>query len=802
MAKKKKVNKGEKLKDCLAKAREALTKTDPDELNEYLSRVFTRAKDYDPNQGFDSIKKAMGEINNEHLEGLTNRVAITARNTAKFETGLKYLKKGLTLRSLSIVTTKNKDYNIENAQSVAQLELKKEVLQNFDRDEIKKWQSGKLDEQIAAAASGDKVKDPLAQKIGELYKKYPEEIRNPKMVSSDALSIDEIRDDRFLRHIHDAQRLYNAGESLVKRALSLEKVDVEKSKKIWFDDIMKELDLEATAKNAGLFDLDGNIDMEKMKNFVNRAYDNIVSNRNIIFTRSTVANDREALAKRKRMFFVFKDWSAFQRYNKKYGRGNLFQALMADIHSSGNQIGMARLFGDNPYSMYNDLRAQQQKIKPVTPLKQFETDGLFNQLTGANKTAWSPTLANVGASLRAWSSLSRLGMIVFNSLNDITAAGNISQRFGYSFFKPYVDQILDVFGAMPDPERRLLAKQLNLGIKSSIGHTGRFVEATNMGEVMSKMSNGFYWINLMDSWSGGLKQMGTTNIGRALGEDSSKSFKQLRDQTRYQLEQFGINEAEWDALRSKTKNRFFTLSNVDDITSAELAKLYAQSDKNVPLSEYRGHLNRKVYGIFDYVSNNMALEPGAYERMISTWNIAPGTIPGEAVRSVMQFKSYPVNYFRKAWYGGMADMQGAQGKLMYALSMAGSNFVLGYISLILTNLMMGKTTPDIKHLKLTDFAIAIAPGLGTFVKILDPRNQNPGLVGSLILTPSVRLFSDPIAAAAAVATGNFKEAKKSARDFLRYSNPINTIPIAEPYWNQLLGETPRLEPTQRQLFGA
>ena len=90
--------------------------------------------------------------------------------------------------------------------------------------------------------------------------------------------------------------------------------------------------------------LEGNIDTAEADKILNRVFDNITTGRSQIFTRSVVANDAEAVARKSRMFFKWKDLRSQLEYNtRKYGKGNLFNMLMSDAQSTANKIGVAKM---------------------------------------------------------------------------------------------------------------------------------------------------------------------------------------------------------------------------------------------------------------------------------------------------------------------------------------------------------------------------------------------------------------------------------------------------------------------------
>lgn len=802
---KKKVQKGTRIADeCLEEARVALNLFTGDEMKDFTREVFARAREYDNLGGEAALDQAFNDVGQEEMNILLERAAIKAKNIEKFEALKRKMQKGVDVRNMLIRTTKNKDYNVEASQRTAQNELYDEVFSKLSKEQLSLLQSGKRDEDILAAMDDVKTGDAEINTIAKILKDYPELIRNPRIVESGALPAEFINPDRFLRNFYEPSLVANAGKSLAARALSKEKVNMDEAVAIWREDMKKELDFDKTFGKTDAADLEGKINEKKVNAIIDKTFDNIVNNRSAIFTKSVVANDREAIAKKRRMFYHFKDWRSWGRINKKYGRGTFYNALMADVHSSANQIGMARILGDSPDAAYNDLRHLQQKTRPVGTAREREADMIFKQVRGADKTAWSPTLANISGGLRMWTSMSRLGSLVINSLPDISQVGGIAQRFGYGYWKPYADAIIHAFNLVPEKDRKALASIFKMNMDVHMGYMGRFADATNISDMMSKASNTFFWLNFTNAWDRGLKLSGMVPIARGLARDSVKGWDALSNQTRSQLERFNITPVEWDALRAKTQDRLFTTDNVDNMTDSEVRELWQKGEQEVPLIEYRNHLYRKVYGLFDTICENTVLDPRAYERMVTSYNLPPGTWGGEIVRSVMQFKTYPIANWRRVWYGGMAEMDSTQGKLMYALNMAAGNFMLGYLSVTLGNLAKGLTPPDPSKMsrgqKISFFVGILAPGLGTFLRVVDPKEQNAHMVTNLLFTPSVRIFSDAMASGVSLATGNFEGAKKNALDFAKYANPIGTLPAIEPWLDSLMGKKPYMQPGQRQIF--
>jgi len=98
-------------------------------------------------------------------------------------------------------------------------------------------------------------------------------------------------------------------------------------------------------------------------------------------------------------------------------------------------------------------------------------------------------------------------------------------------------------------------------------------------------------------------------------------------------------------------------------------------------------------------------------------------------------------------------------------------------------------------------ALMAAP-LGPFSMILDPHNENSGLIGDMLGSSPVTKIASSIAALGLdVARRDKKGAKSNLRTILRYSMPGSSFPGWSPYWNTMLGGHVYRDKDQNQIFG-
>lgn len=785
---KRKVNKGEKITgDCINAARELLNLFTEEELETYIKQVSSETQKLQENGAPFPRDAAVKHINKAHLESMLHDSARSARDISKWDINKSKLDAGVRPKSFLDKTAQNTDHNIETASNASKQQLHNEAFGRLTREDLEILEEGRADDSIFAVADGAEHGDPLIRKLGEALRNYIDP-RNAKLIKSDAMRPSEMSKDRYFRNTYNPSKMLKLG------------------KENWVSMHKSFLDIKGTFENTRAMNLNGEIDEAIVDEMIGNTFDNIIEGNGVLFTRASVSRDADAIERARHIFYKYKDWKSWGLANKQYGQGSLMKSWEMDINSTGQQIGMAEIMGTQPQKMWLEMRHVQVKKEvpnSVNKLEYQQADALFNNLLGVNRGAYDPTLANVAASLRAVSSISRLGKIVFRSIPDISNISGIAQRAGMSYWKTYYDSIINAFNLMPDDARRMLAKDMAHSLKVHSGTASRYMDTVGMGETVNKMSNKFFHGLGLNAWDIGNKLSAMTPIMKGYGRQSKKTFNALNNQQQSYLRRFNISDKEWDVIRSKTEKNLFSVSNVDKMTDNEIRELWNQGDKLTPLSDYRSSLYRKVFSMFDTAHEFAVLNPTAYTNMITTWNTRAGTLGGEAVRMIMQFKGYPVNYMRRVWVGGMQDFDGYQARMMYGLNMALGTMMLAGLSETLVAIASGLTPPNPANMsrgeQLKYYGKLLAGGLGVFGTILNDRASVKSMLGTFA-TPSLRLIGDPLVAGVSLATGNLKNAKSVVKDWVNVANPIGTLPLISPYVDSFLGNKPYIEPGQTPLY--
>lgn len=769
-----------------------------DDLHTYVNDVLAKAKEFDPLRSQPAINKAILEVNQEHLQSFFEDALVTQNNIRKFNALANTLKtKAIDLRSLLAQRYTNLANNLPAHQKAAQQRLFKALFQGMSDEELTFLQNKDNDISIARALDG-KASNELAQSVAKKINEYMD-VRNPELIISNALRLRAVNNDRFIRAVHDEGLVSHGGRSTAKlfkhlaNKLKGDQAELLKSAKSrWIQFIKSHLNLEKTFGEK-LSDVDQRLDS---------IFNNITTGKSEIFTRSVVSNDREAVERKTHLFFYWKDHESFLNYSREYGKGNLFQALIGDLNSSANRIGTAELMGDAPLSIYNDLRKIQQEKKPKGRLWYHDTDNMLKEAMQQNQAAVSPTLCALGANIRSLGAIARLPTIVLRSLPDAAYIASFAQRWGNSYFKSLAYTLSHTFDSFANEERKFIAKQFKLLADSHLGYMTRFADLSNGTELIHKVTTGFFRGNLLESFDKGNRHSLMHVIAKGLYHQRHQSWENLNQATRFQLEKYGLSQNEWNLLRTKNQSGLFTTANVDAVTDDELKGLYGHSK---PHYETRSDLYRKVYSIFSTAADNAVLMPDIFTKAFMYHGTRPGTIIGEALRMVMQFKGFAINFADKVLIQGYQDARNTQMRLRWGLSLVAGTLPLSYLANYFDNLAHGKSMPlfsAMNRQEKMDYLIdLVQPNLGIFMQVFDPKYQDKHLIQNLFSSPSVNFLSSVAALGSSTLTLNPKKMTKNMKTMVKNIAPIDTMPVIGPYFNQLLGDKSYLESGQKMYYG-
>lgn len=166
-------------------------------------------------------------------------------------------------------------------------------------------------------------------------------------------------------------------------------------------------------------------------------------------------------------------------------------------------------------------------------------------------------------------------------------------------------------------------------------------------------------------------------IQRHFGQVAGKSFGQLDAVDRRTLQSYGITADDWEALRTKGIGQGF-------LDPARLAREGGDADRDAAV---------KMLGAIAGVQRTAVPEGNAITRALILGGTRPGTLEGEFLRSIAQYKGFPMASFMMHALRAterLADGEGRWARGQYIAALMVTTTVLGALSLQLKNLAAGK----------------------------------------------------------------------------------------------------------------
>ncbi|RWK39238.1 hypothetical protein [Mesorhizobium sp.] len=477
-------------------------------------------------------------------------------------------------------------------------------------------------------------------------------------------------------------------------------------KEAWISSILPKLDLARTFPDAG--------SAKDIEEALSGIYDTLVTGfpnkptPKELGQRVNPANLAKSLGKSRVLHF--KDAEAALAYRDEFGFGTTASGMVAHLRSAARVAANMEALGPNPEVMFGALVdglkrsiKEDPKLSPAEKTKRMKglaLDGgqlrhALDISTGMISRPVDVTAAKIGGDIRAVQSLAKLGAAIWSSMSDTVTAGIASQFRGSGFFRGFVAQIDGIMHGRPKGEQAEISYLLGEGFDGLIGHIVSPAAAVD-GPVgrLSKMQETFFRWNGLSWWTDIQRASAGRMISAEMGMRAKTAFDALPANYRHVLGLHGIDAAKWEAIR-KVEGReiggraYITPDMVRNLSDEAVAGLGKDADTarhDLEMALHRFVADETSYGV---------IETDARSRRTTTWGTRPGTLAGEGIRFVMQFKGFPIAFSQRTIGRALFGFrQGAKleqiahiGTMIAGLTMA------GYAAMTMKDLTKGYWPP-------------------------------------------------------------------------------------------------------------
>lgn len=510
----------------------------------------------------------------------------------------------------------------------------------------------------------------------------------------------------------------------------------------------------------------------------------------------------------------FLDGRSWFEYNREYGVGSVRESIYGGLEASARNTGLMRILGTNPENMVNyladtisaDLKGNEKALAAFNDARRSSIKNQMAEITGQTNIPGSSALARFGSTTRAVDSMLKLGGAMISSFNDL-ASNALELRYqGKNFMSALTESIQGRLKRYSTDEQKEILSSLGVYADSMRDEIlQRFSGDVTLPGKVARLQRQFFRLNGLNWWTDASRNTTATMISHWLAGNAKSPHATLNADLKRALDLHGIGESEWNIYRTMDMKgsegrTFMTPDGIESVPDDVIAKYV--SDKNVSVNERsianaRSELGDKLRGyILDRVMVAMT-EPTARTRAFMKQGTQPGTVQGEIVRFIGQYKSFTASFMQQALgrevfgrgytpaplgasrWGSVTNalFKSGKGEMVGLAQVALWMTFFGYLSMQ-TKLMLKGQTPRPADAKTFLAAAAQGGGLGIFGDFLFGEANRFG-------NGPVTALAGPVAGSADQLVTLFQKARSGdakAGDFFRFT--VDHTPFINLFWSR------------------
>lgn len=519
----------------------------------------------------------------------------------------------------------------------------------------------------------------------------------------------------------------------------------------------------------------------KVRGIFERAYDNISTGGDASIEPGAVRGVTLADRYGRRRAFEWATDEAWLEFNRTLGVGDdaIGELMIRHMDGIARDLAVAQVLGPDPDRAAKTL-VQMYLKEGGGRLWAKKLGAIYEISSGKASAPVSQRLALAGQSLRQFLSSVQLGGAILSAPSDFGFTKATASWHGLEMSKIMADYV----SRLGPGTREGRAEAMRSGLILEVGLRGLHDAARDtIGDVIGRQGVG----GKADAALNGLSQVTGrmadvviraqglghhTQILRDaigsqmqahLGDLAPLSWDALPGVDRRTFETYGMGKAEWDTLRTRAINKGF----MDPAMLAREAIDAPGRDAGV-----------KMLGAIAGIQRMAVPEGNAITRALVVGDTRPGTLSGEFLRSIAQYKGFPMASFMGHYFRSMESLRDGDGQWFrgqYLASLIISTTVLGALSLQLKNIAYGKDPQPMYGEHAAKFwSLAFAQGgaggiFGDQLKALASASTNGD--ASRMMSPVAGFFAD----VAGLTRGNLGQSlagrdANAGRDAVNFAN--------------------------------
>lgn len=446
-----------------------------------------------------------------------------------------------------------------------------------------------------------------------------------------------------------------------------------------------------------------------------------------------------------RRFFQFSSYEDWSRYNARFGGGqDVFRVMLAHLDDMAMDTALMEELGPNPASQFRYLgeaavadaaRASEAKALTNTKASVKGAEVALDTFRGKHNASvgtWQSKMARGGSALRNYLTSTHLGSAVFSAITDFNHQRVQNRMAGFG----QLDGVRMFRKLLMSSDLREVANDAGLIFENAvdIGNAVARYELDDLHvETAARMADATLRASGLAHLTEVQKQAHGLVIMNGIATQMRQSWGDLKPISRRFWTRYGIGETEWNVIQSA--DIYETEKGLKLVRPQEIE---AAGNQRVADLYMAAIVNSTIHAVPQQDVRSRALVEGA---------IPAGTIYGQTIRFMLQFKSHPIKV--------MIDMaaqvarDAAEGRPGSALSFAANllvfNTLLGAIAVQMKETSKGKDPRDMTTGKFWSAALLQGGGVGIFGDFLFADvNRFGGGLAETLAGPGVGFINDAL----------------------------------------------------------
>jgi hypothetical protein len=351
----------------------------------------------------------------------------------------------------------------------------------------------------------------------------------------------------------------------------------------------------------------------------------------------------------------FKDGDAWMKYMGKYGEGSLYDAMIGHVGRMSRDIALVERMGPNSEATHKvqadiSKRADAPHNKSWQEFKDSRSmgatpDSIWRIVKGEAGSPDNRFIAKAFSDLRNIQTAAKITWGPFSALADVAT---VLQTLHYHRI-PAIEYLGAYKKQFSGDHVEFLATQEVIS-ESLLSSMNRWAGDNMSHSLTGQVTNAVMHLSLMNAWTDAARNAFSDVMMRSYTKKLGKSWQQLDEWDRHLMGQKGITEADWSIITKATP---------DPLSPVALVSAPRIRETGLPGAQEAA---TKWTGFVSDEAQFAVVNPDLASRSITTGGgMRPGTISGEAWRSMMQFKAFPMAMFTRHYGRIFNTPQGLEG---------------------------------------------------------------------------------------------------------------------------------------------